>query len=98
MNYNLIAGPIGRILGLILLLTVFSLGIGTINGWFLNSVDAGVVNNERFDRVVRGGHPQGAGRRVGGRYRGGEVHRRLTRPPSGTSTYQCSGIMTGGCE
>ena len=40
------------VLGLIVWLVVFSLLIGAINGWYLQSVDAGVVSGERFDRVV----------------------------------------------
>ena len=53
----MITGPIGKVLGLILLMSVFGLGLGTMNSWFLQTVDAGVINNERVDRVVaKGSH------------------------------------------
>ena len=55
--FSLITGPVGKVLGLILLMSVFGLGLGTMNSWYLQTVDAGVVNNERFDRVVaKGAH------------------------------------------
>ena len=50
--FTLITGPVGKVLGLILLMSVFGLGLGTMNAWYLQTVDAGVVNNERFDRIV----------------------------------------------
>ena len=52
LGADLIRGPVGMVLGLIVWLVVFSLLIGAINGWYLQSVDAGVVSGERFDRVV----------------------------------------------
>ena len=52
MGADLIRGPVGMVLGLIVWLVVFSLLIGAINGWYLQSVDAGVVSGERFDRVI----------------------------------------------
>ena len=55
--FYLITGPVGKVLGLILLMSVFGLGLGTMNAWYLQTVDAGVINNERFDRVVlKGSH------------------------------------------
>ena len=53
--FTLITGPVGRVLGLILLMSVFGLGLGTMNSWFLQTVDAGVINNERVDRIVKKG-------------------------------------------
>ena len=50
--FDMITGPIGKVLGLILLMAVFGLGLGTMNSWFLQTVDACVINNERVDRVV----------------------------------------------
>ena len=52
MAADLIRGPVGKVLGLIVWLVVFSLLIGAINGWYTQSVEAGVVAGERFDRVV----------------------------------------------
>ena len=52
MDINLIKGPVGRVLALIVWLVVFSLIVGSVNGWYLQSVDSGVVSGERFDRVV----------------------------------------------
>ena len=49
---DLIRGPVGRVLGLIVWMVVFSLLLGAINGWFLQGVDAGVIDGERFDRVI----------------------------------------------
>ena len=49
---DLIRGPVGMVLGLIVWLVVFSLLLGAINGWYLQSIDAGVVSSERFDRVI----------------------------------------------
>ena len=57
LTTDLIRGPVGMVLGLIVWLVVFSLLIGAINGWYLQAVDAGVVSGERFDRVVvKGAH------------------------------------------
>ena len=52
MAANLVQGPLGRLLALTGWTIIFSLLLGAINAWYLQSVDAGVVNNERFDRVV----------------------------------------------
>ena len=49
---DIIRGPIGQILTIIVVLTVYSIIAGAINGWFLQTVNAGVVGSERFDRVV----------------------------------------------
>ncbi len=49
---DLIKGPVGRTLGLIVWMVVFSLFLGAINGWYLQAEAAGVVAGERFDRVV----------------------------------------------
>ena len=52
MGADLIKGPVGRIIGLIVWMAVFSLLLGSINQWYLQAKDAGVVGSERFDRVV----------------------------------------------
>ena len=49
---DIIKGPVGQVISLIVWLVVFSLIIGAINGWYLQSVDSGVVSGERFDRIV----------------------------------------------
>ena len=49
---NVISGPIGQILVIIVVLVVYSIIAGAINGWFIQTIDAGVVASERFDRVV----------------------------------------------
>lgn len=50
--FSIITGPIGKVLSLILLMAVFGLALGTMNSWYMQTRDAGVVNYERFDRVV----------------------------------------------
>ena len=52
---DLIKGPVGRTLGLIVWMVVFSLFLGAINGWYLQAEPACVVAGERFDRVVAKG-------------------------------------------
>ena len=52
MGADLIKGPVGRIIGLIVWMAVFSLLLGSINQWYLQAKDAGVVGSERFDRVT----------------------------------------------
>ena len=52
MGSDLIRGPVGRVIGLVVWMAVFSLLLGSVNQWYLQSVDAGVIGNERFDRVV----------------------------------------------
>ena len=52
MSADLIRGPVGQVLALIVWLVVFSLLIGAINGWYLQSVPAGTISGERFDRIV----------------------------------------------
>ena len=49
---DIIKGPVGQIIGLIIWTVVFSLIIGAINGWYLQSKDAGSLSGERFDRIV----------------------------------------------
>ena len=49
---DILMGPIGRILGLMFLVSVFSIALGTVNGLYLQTEDACVVNHERFDRIV----------------------------------------------
>ena len=53
LGSQIISGPIGMIIGTILLMSVFGFATATINGWFLSSVPAGVTNFERYDRVVK---------------------------------------------
>ena len=52
MGSDLIRGPVGRVIGLVVWMAVFSLLLGSVNQWYLQSVDAGVIGNERFDRIV----------------------------------------------
>ena len=52
MAMDIVKGPVGRVLGLVVWTLVFSLLVGAINGWYLQAVDAGVVSGERFDRVI----------------------------------------------
>ena len=52
MSMDVIKGPVGRLIGLVVWLVVMPLMLGAINGWYLQSVDAGVIDSERFDRVV----------------------------------------------
>ena len=49
---DLIKGPVGQVIGLVVWLLVFPLILGAVNGWYLQSVSAGTVSGERFDRVV----------------------------------------------
>ena len=49
---SIITTPVGRIIGLTGWSIIFALMLGAINGWYLNSVDAGVVDGERVDRVI----------------------------------------------
>ncbi len=52
MLQNLIVGPLGRALGLILLFSVFAMVGGGINSIFLQTLDSGVVSSERVDRIL----------------------------------------------
>ncbi len=52
---DLIKGPVGRTVGLIVWMVVFSLFLGAINGWYLQAEPACAVAGERFDRVVQKG-------------------------------------------
>ena len=52
MLQNLIVGPLGRALGLILLFSVFAMAGGGVNSIFLQTQDSGVIGGERVDRVL----------------------------------------------
>ena len=52
MNADVIRGPVGMLIGLVVWLVVTPLLLGAINGWYLQAVDAGEVRGERVDRVV----------------------------------------------
>ena len=52
MLQQIVMGPLSRTLGLIIIFAVFTLATGSVNGWYLLATPAGVVNNERFDRVA----------------------------------------------
>lgn len=54
MLMNIITGPIGRLLLMIVFMTMFSLWLGGINQWYLQTVDACNINGERVDRLVVG--------------------------------------------
>ena len=57
MSADLIRGPVGMLIGLVVWLIVFPMLLGGINGWYLQAQEAGVVSGERFDRVVlKGDH------------------------------------------
>ena len=60
---SIITTPVGRIIGLTGWSIIFALMLGAINGWYLNSVDAGVVDGERFDRVIPKSVSESAGER-----------------------------------
>ena len=55
IGIGVITNPVNRIIGLSAWSIAFALILGAINGWYMQSVDAGVVSNERFDRVVVAG-------------------------------------------
>ena len=50
---EIISGPVGTIIGTILLMSVFGFATATINGWSLAAHDTGITNFERYDRVVK---------------------------------------------
>ena len=52
---EVIRGPVGQLIGLVVWLIIFPLLLGSINGWYLQAKSAGVVSGERFDRVVFAG-------------------------------------------
>ena len=52
MNADVIRGPVGMLIGLVVWLVVTPLLLGAINGWYLQAVDACEVSGERVDRVV----------------------------------------------
>lgn len=49
---SIIMGPLGRTLGLIVLLAMFTYMAGAVNTWFLLTEDVGIVAGERIDRLV----------------------------------------------
>ena len=53
IGISVITHPVNRIIGLSAWSIAFALILGAINGWWMQSVDAGVVGTERFDRVVK---------------------------------------------
>ena len=55
INVGMITHPVNRIIGLSAWSIAFTLILGAVNGWYLQSVDAGVVGAERFDRIVVAG-------------------------------------------
>ena len=55
MSADMIRGPVGMLIGLVVWLIVFPMLLGGINGWYLQAQEAGVVSGERFDRVVVAG-------------------------------------------
>ena len=52
MNAETIKMPVGVLVSLAVWLFVLPNMLGAINGWYLQTVGAGVVDAERFDRVV----------------------------------------------
>lgn len=52
---DIVKGPIGMLIGLSMWLFAFPLLIGAVNGWYMQSADACVIDGERFDRVVVAG-------------------------------------------
>ena len=55
MDASVIKGPVGFLVGLVIWLIVMPLILGAINGWYLLTVDACVIDSERVDRVVAKG-------------------------------------------
>ncbi len=53
MGSEIIRGPVGQLIGLVVWLIVFPMLLGSINGWYLQAQAAGVVSGERFDRIVK---------------------------------------------
>ena len=53
MNPDIIKGPVGMLIGLVVWLVVTPLLLGAINGWYLQTIDTCEVSGERFDRVVK---------------------------------------------
>ena len=52
MDASVIKGPVGFLVGLVIWLIVMPLILGAINGWYLLTVDACVIDSERVDRIV----------------------------------------------
>ena len=96
---NIITTPVGRIIGLVGWSIIFALLLGSINGWYLQSVDAGVVDGERFDRViVKGTSDTGAGD-AWGRATGTSSDLGATGDMDGGTAYILSETATGnGCR
>ena len=55
IGISVITHPVNRIIGLSAWSIAFALILGAINGWWMQSVDAGLVGTERFDRIVKVG-------------------------------------------
>ena len=96
---NIITTPVGRIIGLVGWSIIFALLLGSINGWYLQSVDAGVVDGERFDRVIlKGATDKGAGD-AWGRATGTSSDLGATGDLDGATAYILSETTTGnGCK
>ena len=52
INPDIIKGPVGMLIGLVVWLVVTPLLLGAINGWYLQTIDTCELSGERFDRVV----------------------------------------------
>ena len=55
MDASVIKGPVGFLVGLVIWLIVMPLILGAINGWYLLTVDACVIDSERVDRLIAKG-------------------------------------------
>ena len=52
MSADIVKGPVGMLIGLIVWLVTLPMILGAINGWYTQSIDACVIEGERFDRVI----------------------------------------------
>ena len=55
MSADIVKGPVGMLIGLIVWLVTLPMILGAINGWYSQAIDACVIDGERFDRVVIAG-------------------------------------------
>ena len=52
MSADIVKGPVGMLIGLIVWLVTLPMILGAINGWYTQAIDACVIEGERFDRVI----------------------------------------------
>ena len=94
IGVDLIRGPVGRVLGLIVWMVVFHLLLGSINQWYTQTVDAGVVGSERFERVVIAGTNNSSKAWEGVAV----VSETGAAVPAATTAYKLTAETNGGCN